>query len=232
MEIYAHRGSSLTHPENTLAAFTAALDEGCTGIETDIRVTRDDRLVLVHDGDLQRVADDPRRIVELTLTELRRVRLPVDQRVPTLEELWELAATKARLNLELKDPRAVPRLIPFLQEHPGDVLLTSEHAGALATVKRALPLVATGLVLDLWERSTLERLRGDGHRVASLCVDHFRPEIAARCADVGIQVLLWVVNRPDLAREVVRQGAAGVFTDCPGLLIRGLEDCDRWRGRG
>ncbi|MBE0618231.1 MAG: glycerophosphodiester phosphodiesterase, partial [Proteobacteria bacterium] len=74
MEVFAHRGSSEEHPENTLEAFSAALREGATGIETDLRLTRDGVIVLLHDENLGRTAGDPRRVAELSAADLRRVR--------------------------------------------------------------------------------------------------------------------------------------------------------------
>ena len=65
-------------PENSLAAFAAACEAGY-GIELDLQMTRDGEVVVVHDGDLMRVAGDPRRIADLTYDELTRIPLfPTD----------------------------------------------------------------------------------------------------------------------------------------------------------
>ena len=69
-------------PENSLAAFAAACEAGY-GIELDLQMTRDGEVVVVHDGDLMRVAGDPRRIADLTYDELTRIPLfPTMHRVP------------------------------------------------------------------------------------------------------------------------------------------------------
>ncbi|MFY7825234.1 MAG: glycerophosphodiester phosphodiesterase, partial [Candidatus Planktophila sp.] len=52
MKIYAHRGSSIQHPELTMVAYKAAIDEGADGFECDVRLTKDKQLVLWHDADL------------------------------------------------------------------------------------------------------------------------------------------------------------------------------------
>ena len=68
--VTAHRGASMHAPENSMAAFRAALDAGATYTELDVQRTRDGRIVVLHDGDLMRVGGDPRKLSELTAAEL------------------------------------------------------------------------------------------------------------------------------------------------------------------
>lgn len=71
----SHRGSTKNAVENTRAAFRAAVDLGFSCLETDLRLTRDGRLVLIHDPDLRRLAGDPRRVQDVTASELAGIRL-------------------------------------------------------------------------------------------------------------------------------------------------------------
>ena len=71
--ITAHRGASIAAPENTLAAFRAAMEAGATYIELDVQRTRDGQIAVLHDGDLMRMGDDPRKLGELTVTELANI---------------------------------------------------------------------------------------------------------------------------------------------------------------
>ena len=101
MKIYAHRGSSIAHPELTMAAYKAAVDEGADGFECDVRITKDNQLVLWHDADMQRVAGNPARIADLTLKEIKSHY----QRAITLDELLILARdNKKELAIETKHP--------------------------------------------------------------------------------------------------------------------------------
>ena len=101
MKIYAHRGSSIAHPELTMAAYKAAVDEGADGFECDVRVTKDNQLVLWHDADMQRVAGNPARIADSTLKEIKSHY----QQAITLDELLILARdNKKELAIETKHP--------------------------------------------------------------------------------------------------------------------------------
>ncbi len=82
----SHRGFTKNAVENTRAAFRAAVDLGFSCLETDLRLTRDGRLVLIHDPDLRRLAGDPRRVQDVTASELAEIRLrSPDKRRPGLQ---------------------------------------------------------------------------------------------------------------------------------------------------
>ena len=101
MKIYAHRGSSIAHPELTMAAYKAAIDDGADGFECDVRLTKDKELVLWHDADMQRVAGNPARIADSTLKEIKN---HYPQAI-TLDELLILARdNKKELAIETKHP--------------------------------------------------------------------------------------------------------------------------------
>ncbi|MGL4650691.1 MAG: glycerophosphodiester phosphodiesterase, partial [Caldilineaceae bacterium] len=112
--VVAHRGNRVLCPENTLAAFRLALAQGAHAIETDLRFSRDNVIVLHHDATLERMTDGSGPVRGHTLAELKslRTRSPkggaagtlVEERIPTLLELIELTQGEVPLLLELKDP--------------------------------------------------------------------------------------------------------------------------------
>ena len=108
--IEAHRGNSAEAPENTLAAFGSAIRLGAPWIELDIHPSKDGVLVVIHDGTVNRTTGGRGEVGALTLEELRRLDAGswfapafAGQRIPTLEEVFELAAPAGtRLNIEIK----------------------------------------------------------------------------------------------------------------------------------
>jgi glycerophosphoryl diester phosphodiesterase len=228
LEIYAHRGSSLRHPENTMAAFTAALEEGATGIETDLRLTRDGVIVLAHDPNLRRVAGDRRRISDLTRAEIDRIGLAQGHRVPILDDLWDLAHEKVRLNLEIKDPLVTPMLVGFLRNHPGDVLVTSFHLSEIDAARSAKSDVPVGPVLNRLGPEEMRRVAGRGYDAVSLAARSFSERALDFCHKERMRLLLWVVNRPRRVLHFAEMGVDAVFTDAPGPAAAAL----RARGFG
>lgn len=112
MKIWAHRGCSLMYPENTLSAFErAAAIRGLTGIELDIQLTRDGRMVVCHDERVDRTTDGTGEVRSFSLTELKQLNIDAGnglyERIPTIEEVLELLDHHLRngllLNIELKN---------------------------------------------------------------------------------------------------------------------------------
>ncbi|MDE0564833.1 glycerophosphodiester phosphodiesterase [Exiguobacterium sp. B2(2022)] len=109
MLIYAHRGYSANYPENTLSAFEAALPY-VDGIELDVQLSKDGRLVVIHDETVDRTTDGTGWVKDMTLQELRQLKIDGYERIPTLEEVLGLIErSDVTLNVELKtDQYAYP----------------------------------------------------------------------------------------------------------------------------
>jgi len=231
VQVFAHRGASLDHPENTLEAFAAALAQGATGIETDLRLTQDGVIVLVHDEDLLRTAGDPRRVADLSAAELRGVVGEAGHPFPTLDELWDLAAARVRLNLEIKAPGGGAALARALAGRRGEVLVTSFSLEEVEAFRGARPGVPVGLVLERWgerEQALLDRGR---YQAVSLAAEAFAPTQVPHCRALGAELLLWVVNNPEQVLHLARAGVDGIFTDCPGRVVTALRPPPHSRGR-
>ena len=151
MKIYAHRGSSARHPELTMAAYEAAIDDGADGFECDVRLTKDNQLVLWHDADMNRVAGKSARIADLNFNEIKS---HYPQAI-TLDELMVLARdNKKELAIETKHPvptgsmveKKVMQLIS--QEKPvADIHIMSFSWLALENIRRIDPSQKTVALL-------------------------------------------------------------------------------------
>lgn len=114
---FAHRGlHSETVSENTLHAFELACQAG-VGIELDVQLTKDGRLVVFHDADLERLMGDKRLVADLTFEELRAFSLPDGSRVPSFAEVLELVNGRVPLLVELKNGKRLKELCGKTCEH-------------------------------------------------------------------------------------------------------------------
>jgi len=107
--IIAHRGYRQKYPENTLAAFLAAVQTGVPVIELDVMFSRDRRLVVIHDATLERTTNGHGAVNDCTLEELKRLDAGswfdpefADQRLPELSEVLDLVNGRTRVNIEIK----------------------------------------------------------------------------------------------------------------------------------
>lgn len=225
--VTAHRGGSPRAPENTLAAFRDAYAAGADYVELDVQRTRDEAIVVFHDGDFQRMAHDARRVRDLTLAEVKAIDIGsrrgpayVDERAPTLQELITYARGKLKLNIELKynvpDPGLAPAVIALLREEQflDHVVITSLDYAALRQVKAIEPRAVTGLIVtasigDL-TKTTVDFLSVNQKVVNASLVDR------ARAA--GKSIHAWTVNSPDAMLRMIEYDVDNIITDDPVTL--------------
>lgn len=108
MKIWAHRGCSQNYPENTLLSFGKAIElKELTGIELDIQLTKDQELVVIHDERVDRTTEGIGFVRDYTLKELKTLNIYPNQKIPTMEEVFDLIGDRLKsgmkLNIELKN---------------------------------------------------------------------------------------------------------------------------------
>jgi glycerophosphoryl diester phosphodiesterase len=142
-----HRGSNF--PENSLIAFAAALEFGA-GIECDLRLTADNRIVVFHDRDARRMCGSPMKIGESTLADISRLAVG-DHPIPTLESLLALVAGRVPLLLEIKVSGDIwrwgPRLHEALAGYDGRFGVMSFDPRISRLVRIIIPGVRRGLII-------------------------------------------------------------------------------------
>ena len=100
--VAAHRGFCGQYPENTMLAFTKAIELGVDQIETDVRITKDNELVLIHDATLDRTTNGTGKVCDYTLAELKQLDAGRGEQIPTLRELLELVKDHPTMTLDLE----------------------------------------------------------------------------------------------------------------------------------
>lgn len=150
---YAHRGlHDETHAENSLSAFRRAVECGY-GIELDVRLAKDGRLVVFHDPTLERVTGIAGKVNEYTAEELRHVRLAgTDEGIPTFAEVLTLVNGRVPLLVELKEEAGeygvTEKAIEMLSLYTGDYIIESFNPLALGKVKKEIPEIYRGVLSD------------------------------------------------------------------------------------
>ena len=108
-KVWAHRGASAYAPENTLEAFQLAVTQQADGVELDVQMTKDEKLVVIHDETIDRTSGGHGRVMDYTLAELKKMKFNrthpeyADATIPTLAEVYELLKPAGlEINVEIK----------------------------------------------------------------------------------------------------------------------------------
>jgi glycerophosphoryl diester phosphodiesterase len=209
-----HRGSDI--PENSLLAFAAAMELGA-GIECDLRLTADDRIVVFHDADARRICGSPMRIGQSRLADLARLRVG-DGPVPTLESLLHLVDGRVPLLLEVKVERDIWRWAPALKRALGDYAgpygVMSFDPRIPRLMKTHLPQVRRALVirdrLSAWKRFWAIKL-ANPQFLAVETAALGKPWVTA--ARQRMPVYSWTVRNADQRRQAEVHADAPIWED-------------------
>lgn len=222
--IWAHRGSRLRAPENTLEAFALAIAEGADGIELDVHLSADQVLVVRHDPTVP-VGDTHVPVAHLTSTELR-----ANHGVPTLGEVYDLVApTGLVINVEAKTgdapyPGIVDALVGTWRESGlgSRIVFSSFNHHTLLQLRsadadvRCAPLISDGLLAP-WAYA-----RDHGFDAMHLFAPILTlPGVLEGFASAAVAVRAWTVNDAPLAVRLVAAGIDAIITDDP-VAIRGV----------
>jgi glycerophosphoryl diester phosphodiesterase len=154
MKVFAHRGVVGRHAdENSIQAIKHAVELHVDGIEVDIRRSRDDEAVIVHDPDLRRIAGDVRQIADLTAHELQEITLRHGTKIALLEDMTANVPPPIELDLEVKDHEALELLVRKIRTSAGlraRTLICSFSQDVIEEARRELPDVRTILLLRNW----------------------------------------------------------------------------------
>jgi glycerophosphoryl diester phosphodiesterase len=231
--ITAHRGASVAAPENSMAAFRAALDAGADYIELDVQHTKDRQVVVIHDGDLMRMGGEPRKVAALTAAELATIDIGrkyapqfTGETPPTLEQVIDLVRGRMKINIELKynvpDPGLAPAVIELLRREDflDQVVITSLDYAALKQVESIEPRLRTGHIITASVGNVL-RTEAD---FLSLNSAQASASLVRRAHRAGKEVHVWTVNTPEVMLRMLERGVDNIITDDPAMAARVLRE--------
>jgi glycerophosphoryl diester phosphodiesterase len=234
--IFAHRGSKVHAPENTLAAFELAITHKADAIELDVKLCADGHVVVMHDNTVDRTTDGTGLVRKLPLAALKELDAGSyfdiafrGEAIPTLEEVLDAVGKLIPINIELTNYAspgdALPAKVAELVTRHGldrQVMFSSFNPLALIRIRRYLPKVPIGLLgLDgfagAWTRTLLANLVP--HEALHPWVGDVDKALVDRTHNRGLRLHVYTVNDPLQMRDLYTWGADGIFTDDP-LLAR------------
>ena len=230
---YAHRGASGYCPENTMVSFAKAVELGATGIETDVQMTSDGHLVLIHDESLLRTTGVDKYVKDVTLAEIKQLDAGswfaegfAAEKIPTLDELMRLAKqSHINVNIEIKsgvfiydgiEQKVIEKIYEYGLQH--NVIISNFNHYSLALCKQIDPAIATGILY-------MEGLYRPWDYAASLQADALHapryavmPEWVEEAKQNDKIYNVWTVNNEQEMKSFVAAGVSGIITDYPDRL--------------
>ena len=236
--VIAHRGASGVAPENTLAAFRKAVELGAGFIETDLQLSRDARLVVLHDETLDRTTDGRGPVSAKTLEELRRLDAGrwfrpsnhetahfAGEHIPTIEEILAFGREhEIGLHLEIKPegPSGAEHAIVGALHACGEVarsVVISFDVSTLKRVRQLDPLVMTGFLYSDRSADAVTKAVNAGARQLLPRADRVTRELVGNAHAHDLKVVAWTANDPEEMQKLIAAGVDGIITDYPDRLV-------------
>lgn len=237
--IYGHRGASASAPENTLSAFRLAIQQAADGIEFDVKVTRDGKVIVLHDQTLQRTTDGAGNFKQYSFSELRKLDAGgkfsaefAGEKIPLLEEVLEETSGKLGINIELTNYSSpkddlIEQVSSVIKRFGriNDVMFSSFRWGNLKKARELCPDIPCGLLalpgIAGWlSRSPLNK------SIPFEALHPYYRDVTRRNVDKnhesGKKVNVWTVNDPAEIRQLTDFGVDMIMTDDPALARKTL----------
>ena len=253
--IIGHRGASKVAPENTLAAFERALQDGADGIEFDVRLARDGVPVVIHDATLRRTGGIDARIASLSASELgatdvgswfnrrfpQRARVEYTREVvPTLSRVFERIAARCQvLYVELKCEGC--EITPLVERVVADVraarvesrvVIESFNLDVIREAKRLAPELRTAAAFErqpervfLPPRSLLRKANACLADELALQRSLVNRRTVEAAASARLHIAVWTVDQPSWIKRAITLGLRAVITNDPAGMRAALNRC-------
>jgi len=231
-QIVAHRGGSKEQDQNTLAALQNSCAKGVRGFEIDVRLTKDRRIVLMHDDMIERLTTGQGRVEDLTSAELARIRTrKSNQPLPYLEEVFDFLKDKegAFVQVEIKSGKYseadLAEMCGLLlgmvkrQIDPAKVIFISFDKRALRKIKELEPKQQTCLVTSEANPHVIQTAQAVGAGQLSVELNHLYRAFVRDAHKAGLKVTAWTVGQAEDAQLAIAMGTDYVATDIPAAQL-------------
>ena len=242
ISIWAHRGASGYAPENTLVAFEKAIELKADGIELDVQMTKDGKLVIIHDETVDRVSDGRGWVKDFTFEELRRLNVNKKFReygaikIPTLEEVYQLMKNSSLvINVELKnsvifykelEEKVLELTSKFeLQER---VIYSSFNHYSVMKLKKLAPSVKVGFLYEDGYLNMPEYAISYGVEALHPALYNLQyPNFIEECYARNIKVRPWTANEIDEMKLLCDYGVDAIITNYPDKGRKVVDEYER-----
>ena len=240
VEVIGHRGASTEAPENTLAANDLAFQQKADGVEVDVRLTKDNQLVCMHDKSAFRTAGKKNLIKESTLNQLKSLDVGKwkgekwsGEAIPSLHEVLSEMPLDKKIFIEVKEGiETIDPLIEDIQKNkldPKYISIISFHQEVVKRVKQAMESLTVNFLIAfsspkefLDEEVLLKLLEFNLDGVGAESHSRLSRNFVELISEKNKKVHVWTVDDINQAKKYKEMGLSSITTNVPGLIKSAL----------
>jgi len=236
----AHRGESYEAPENTIASINLAWNQNADGVEIDVRLTKDNEIVAIHDINTKRISGVSKAIKSNSLEELKKLDAGIykgekwaNEKIPALQEILNTVPANKQVFIEIKcGVEILPKLKEVLASSSvpnSQIKLIGFDLSVMSSLKKSMPdydiywskrIDRRNIILTRsgWNKiiSTVRQNNFDGLNLSySRCLNK---SVVEKIKSNGLKLFIWIVNDPKTAYKLLKLGVDGIISDRTGWL--------------
>lgn len=220
-----HRGACAYYPENTLSSFEHAIHLGVDAVELDVHICASGELVVIHDITVNRTTNGKGKVAHKTLAQLKQLDIPDNQKIPTLQEVFDAINRRVIINIELKGydtARATAELIKhYIKTYnwkPTDFMVSSFDHPELALFHTLCPSVPFGPILEGIPIRYAQFAQDMGAHFVVAAKDFLTKAYIDDAHARNLPIFAYTLNRKSEIRHFKALCVDGMFSDCPDRL--------------
>ncbi len=221
MHIMGHRGAPAYEPENTLRSLRRALEIGVDAVEIDVHLSKDGRIMVIHDDSVDRTTNGKGRVRDLTFAQLRQLDAGKGERIPSLEEAADLVVGKAHLIIEIKDPAAARPLVEFFQLRTifADAHVISFWHPLVKAMKEQESRLRTGVLMVGCPADPAGLAQAARAEALVLHYGYVTPDLVKAAHAHGLLVYIWNIDDIDTLKPYLAMDVDGIGTNLPDVVV-------------
>lgn len=231
--VLAHRGSSKVAPENTESAFRKALEIGADGVEFDVHLTKDKKLVVIHDERVDRTTNDIGYVKDLTLKEIKKLDAGsyfspqfTREKILTLEETFEIVKNFKLINIEIKNniieyDGIEEIIIDKIRKNKlaNKIICSSFNHYSIYRIKEIAPDIKTGLLYGSYIYQPWVYAKRLGVNAIHPYYYSISSDIVKLCHDNKIEVNVWTVDDEEIIVKMIQNQVDAIITNFPDMAL-------------
>lgn len=235
--IFAHRGLSGRYPENTMAAFEAALQTGAHGIELDVQLSKDGQLVIIHDEEVNRTTDGTGYIRDFKYEDIKQLdagswfnKASYGNAIPTLDEVFEWATKQNNhlmINVELKNDviryEGMEEKVLALINRYGisdRIILSSFNPESLRKIRMLDSDIQIGYLILGMQKNAVTVAENIGANAIHCEAVFALSEYGQKAIERGLPLRVYTINTLSEGEKLLAAGTEVIMTDYPDLFMQ------------
>jgi glycerophosphoryl diester phosphodiesterase len=221
-----HRGAAGLEPENTLRAITVAIENGMDYAEIDVRRTKDNKIVVIHDEKVDRTSNGTGFVCDMTLSELKKLDFGKGEKIQTLQEVIDFVKGKCKLIIEIKEPTTEVAIAEIIEKKKlqDDCYVISFYHTSVKMIKAYCQKLHTGVLFVGEPVNMAEMVKQANAEVAVANYHYVTPQVVSKLHNAGLKIFVWNCDTKEDIKYMIKLKVDSISSNLPDLLAKVLNE--------